>query len=169
MLPIKQILHKLLHHPNTMPWVFVGIMVAVMSSYNTIIRYGFSEKMLLRVAIVYPFVVMFIYYLRTYVSLPIAMMLHRYFPTILTKNVPKHVSVTVLVITFNVSVMMVWFTEIHRQLYPHFILGYVGNWAKTFFVAIPLYFFIVRPITLKLFNKLKQAHPISHIAPLENH
>ncbi|WP_315901881.1 hypothetical protein [Leuconostoc lactis] len=63
MLPIKQILHKLLHHPNTLPWVFVGIMVAVMSSYNTIIRYGFSEKMLLRVAIVYPFVVMFIHLL----------------------------------------------------------------------------------------------------------
>lgn len=44
MLPIKQILHKLLHHPNTMPWVFVGIMVAVMSSYNTSFGMVFQEK-----------------------------------------------------------------------------------------------------------------------------
>lgn len=60
------------------------------------------------------------------------MKLHKYFPTFLTNNVPKHVSLTLFVITFNVSVMMSWFTEMHRELYPHFVSGYLGNWVNTF-------------------------------------
>lgn len=159
---VKNILHRTLHNPNTMPWVFISTMVAIMATYNTVIRYGFSEKMLLRVWMIYPFIVVFIYCLRTYVTLPIALKLHQYFPSLVSRKVPKTISVPLLVITFNVSVMMVWFTEMHRQLYPHFISGYFGNWVKTFFVAVPVFFFIVRPSLIAIINKLKQAHPLSH-------
>ena len=103
---LKTFFHKLLHHPNTLPWVIISTMVAIMASYNIIIRYGLSEKMFLRIIIVYPIIVTFIYYLRTYVTLPIALMLHQYFPSIVTQRVPKHISVTLLVIAFNVSIMM---------------------------------------------------------------
>lgn len=165
---IKNILHRLLHHPNTMPWVFISTMVAIMASYNTIIRYGLSEKMFLRVGIVYPFIVIFIYYLRTYVTLPIALRLHKYFPNIITTLIPKHISITLLVIMFNVSIMMVWFTEFHRQLYPNFLPGYFGNWVKTFFVAVPVFFLVVRPSILSIFNKLKRMHPLAHISENAN-
>lgn len=158
---IKLLLKKLLHHPNTMPWVFISTMVAIMASYNTVIRYGFSERMLAKVFTIYPLIVIFIYFLRTYVTLPLALKIHKYFPTFITNKIPQHISTTILVITFNVSIMMVWFTETHRQLYPHFISGYLGNWAKTFFVAIPVFFFIVRPILLAMFKKLKQEYPLS--------
>ena len=157
---IKFWLKKVLHHPNTMPWTFIGTMVAIMASYNTIIRYGFSERMLEKVFIIYPLIVIFIYCLRTYVTLPLALKLHNYFPTVIANNIPKKISVPMLVITFNVSIMMIWFTEIHRQLYPQFVPGYLGNWVKTFFVAIPVFFFIVRPTLITIFKKLKQSHPL---------
>lgn len=166
MTSFKQFFHKVLHHPNTLPWVLISTMVAIMASYNTVIRYGFSESMFLRILIVYPFIVAFIYYLRAYVTLPIALKLHQYFPSIVTERIPKHVSVPLLVIAFNVSVMMVWFTEMHRQLYPHFLLGYFDNWIKTFFVAVPVFFFIVHPAIIYLFNHLRNRYPLLTI--LEN-
>ena len=64
-----------------------------------------------------------------------------------------------LVITGNVSIMMAILTETHRQLYPLFLPGYIDNWAKTFFVAIPLFFFIVRPAIIYIFNHLKLRFP----------
>lgn len=158
---IKFLLKRMLHHPNTMSWAFISIMVAIMASYNTIIRYGFSEKMLEKVFIIYPLIVIFIYALRTYVTLPIVLKVHNYFPTIITNSIPRHISVPTLVITFNVSIMMVWFTEIHRQLYPQFLPGYLGNWMKTFFVAIPVFFFVVRPTLITIFKRLRQSHPLS--------
>ena len=159
---IKNILHDLFHHPNTMPWIIISTMVAIMATYNTVIRYGLSAKMLLRVLIIYPLIVIFIYCLRTYITLPISLKLHDYFPSIITRKVPKTISVPLLVITFNVSIMMIWFTEMHRQLYPQFVSGYFGNWIKTFFVAVPVFFFIVRPSLITIFNKLKELHPLSH-------
>lgn len=158
---IKFLLKRTLHHPNTMPWAFISTMVAIMASYNTIIRYGFSEKMLEKVFIIYPLIVIFIYCLRTYITLPIVLKIHSYFPTILTNNIPRHISVPVLVITFNVSIMMVLFTKMNRQLYPQFLSGYLGNWVKTFFVAIPVFFFVVRPTLVNIFKKLKQSYPLS--------
>lgn len=158
---IKFLLKRTLHHPNTMPWAFISTMVAIMASYNTIIRYGFSERMLEKVFIMYPFIVIFIYCLRTYVTLPLVLRIHNYFPTIITNKVPRHISVPTLVITFNVSIMMILFTEMHRQLYPQFFSGYLGNWVKTFFVAIPVFFFIVRPTLITIFKKLKQSYPLS--------
>ncbi|MBU7567981.1 hypothetical protein KGP39_04230 [Weissella hellenica] len=158
---IKFLLKRMLHHPNTMSWAFISIMVAIMASYNTIIRYGFSEQMLEKVFIIYPLIVIFIYALRTYVTLPLVLKVHNYFPTIITNSIPRHISVPTLVITFNVSIMMVWFTEIHRQLYPQFLPGYLGNWMKTFFVAIPVFFFVVRPTLITIFKKLRQSHPLS--------
>lgn len=157
---IKNFLKKMLHHPNTMTWVLISTMVAIMISYNTIIRYGFSGQMLEKVFIVYPLIVIFIYYLRKYVTLPFALALHQYFPNIITDKIPEHVTVPMLVITFNVSVMMVWFTEMHRQLYPHFLSGYLNNWPRTFFVALPVFFFVVRPVLDAVFKKLKQVHPL---------
>lgn len=157
---LKTFFHKLLHHPNTLPWVIISTMVAIMASYNIIIRYGLSEKMFLRIIIVYPIIVTFIYYLRTYVTLPIALMLHQYFPSIVTQRVPKHISVTLLVIAFNVSIMMVLFTEMHRQLYPSFLPSYFANWFKTFFVAVPVFFFIVRPSIIYIFSQLKIKYPL---------
>lgn len=161
MASIKFLLKKILHHPNTMPWAFISTMVAIMASYNTIIRYGFSERVLEKVFIIYPLIVIFIYCLRTYVTLPLVLRIHNYFPTVITNNIPRHISVPILVITFNVSIMMVWFTETHRQLYPYFLSGYLGNWVKTFFVAIPIFFFVVRPTLLTIFKKLKQSYPLS--------
>jgi hypothetical protein len=148
----------MLHHPNTMSWAFISIMVAIMASYNTIIRYGFSEQMLEKVFIIYPLIVIFIYALRTYITLPLVLKVHNYFPTIITNSIPRHISVPTLVITFNVSIMM---AEIHRQLYPQILPGYLGNWMKTFFVAIPVFFFVVRPTLITIFKRLRQSHPLS--------
>lgn len=161
---IRNISHNVLHHPSTMTWFIISTMVAIMATYNTVIRYGFSEKMLFRVLIVYPFIVMFIYWLRAYVTLPIALKLHTYFPSIITNRVPKSISIPLFVIALNVSIMMIWFTQMHRQLYPHFVAGYFGNWLKTFCVAIPVFFFIVHPSLIKIFDKLKELHPLSHTA-----
>ncbi|MCT0001146.1 hypothetical protein [Weissella cibaria] len=158
---IKSSSKKLLHHPNTMTWLFISTMVAIMSTYNTIIRYGVSEIILEKVFTFYPLIVIFVYLLRTYVTLPLVLKLHKYLPSFITNNIPNHISVPTLVITFNVSIMMVWFTETHRHLYPQFISGYLGNWAKTFFVAVPVFFFIVRPTLLAIFKKLKQTYPLS--------
>ncbi|CAM3136094.1 hypothetical protein [Leuconostoc rapi] len=160
MTSLKTFFHKILHHPNTLPWVLISTMVAIMASYNTIIRYGLSEKMFMRVIIVYPIIVAFIYYLRAYVTLPIALKLHQYFPSVITKRIPKHISVTLLVIAFNVSIMMVLFTEMHRQLYPSFFPSYFDNWVKTFFVAVPVFFLIVRPTLIYIFNHLKIKYPL---------
>ncbi len=121
----------------------------------------FSERMLAKVLIIYPLIVIFIYCLRTYVTLPLVLRIHNYFPTIITNKVPRHISVPTLVITFNVSIMMILFTEMHRQLYPQFFSGYLGNWVKTFFVVIPVFFFIVRPTLITIFKKLKQSYPLS--------
>jgi hypothetical protein len=57
--------------------------------------------------------------------------------------------------------MMVLFTEMNRQLYPQFLSGYLGNWVKTFLVAVPVFFFVVRPTLITIFKKLKQSHPLS--------
>ena len=158
---IKSLLKNLLHHPNTMTWMFISTMVAIMASYNTIIRYGFSEIILEKVFSVYPLIVICVYLLRTYVTLPLVMKIHEYCPKFITNKIPHHISVPTLIITFNVSIMMILFTQTHSQLYPNFISGYFGNWAKSFFVAIPVFFFIVRPTILAIFKKLKQTYPLS--------
>lgn len=164
MTSLKRFLHKLLHHPNALPWVLISTMVAIMASYNILIRYGLSEKMFMRVIIMYPIIVTFIYYLRAYVTLPIALKLHQYFPSIVTTRIPKHISVTLLVIAFNVSIMMILFTEMHRQLYPSFFPSYFANWGKSFFVAVPVFFLIVRPTMIYIFHHLKIKYPLLKIA-----
>lgn len=156
----KHFFNQLLHHPDTPVWTLICTMVAIMASYNTVIRYGFSEKMFLRILIVYPLIVVFIYCLRTFVTLPIVLKLHNYFPNIIKINVPVQVSIPLLVIWFNVSIMMVLFTVIHHTLYPHFVIGYIGNWIKTFFVAVPIFFFVAKPLIFNMFDLLKAKHPL---------
>ncbi|HBP97915.1 hypothetical protein [Leuconostoc lactis] len=156
---LQKFLFRILHHPNTVAIVLLSTMVMIMLSYNTIIRFGLSWPIVMTILKVYPLAVLFIYCLRTYVTLPLVLKLHNYFPKHFTTVVPRHVSIPVLVIAGNVSVMMVILTETHRQLYPYFIPGYFGNWAKTFFVAVPVFFFIVRPAIDYLFNNLKVKYP----------
>lgn len=156
----KHFFNKLLHHPDTPVWTLICTMVAIMASYNTVIRYGFSEKMFLRILIVYPLIVIFIYCLRTFVTLPIVLKLHNYFPNIIKINVPVQVSIPLLVIWFNVSIMMVLFTFIHHTLYPHFLIGYIGNWIKTFFVAVPIFFFVTKPLIFNMFDLLRANYPL---------
>ncbi|MDF7627595.1 hypothetical protein OZX65_00405 [Leuconostocaceae bacterium ESL0723] len=158
--PISHFFKKLLHHPKTMAWMFPVIMVALMTSYNTFIRYGWSEKMFAQVFVVYPLIVIFIYYFRALVTYPLALRIHRYFPDFISDHVPARFTVPMVVIMFNVSVMMVWFTDMHHKLYPHFLPGYTNNWLKSYFVAVPIYLFIVRPAVAYLFEKLQERYPL---------
>ncbi|CAH1852381.1 hypothetical protein [Convivina praedatoris] len=151
---------RILHHPNTLSWLLITTMVAIMVSYNSIIRYGFSEKIFFKILIIYPFAVVLVYALRTYFTLPLAIQLHKYFPNNFQKYMPPKITVPLLVITFNVTVMMAIFTELNYKLYPHFISGYIGNWEKTFIVVIPVFFFIVRPIITAVLYKLKVKYPL---------
>lgn len=155
----KPTLRTLVHHPTTLALALVSTMVMFMLTYNTVIRYGFSWPILLNVIKIYPLAVIFIYCLRTYVTLPLVIRLHHYFPQAISNKIPRHITVPLLVITGNVSIMMAILTETHRQLYPLFLPGYIDNWAKTFFVAIPLFFFIVRPAIIYIFNHLKLRFP----------
>lgn len=157
---VQKIMYRILHHPNTVAITLVSTMVMIMLSYNTIIRYGVSWPVIFTILKIYPMTVLFIYCLRTYVTLPLVLKLHDYFPNYFTKVIPRHVSIPFFVITGNVSVMMVILTETHRTLYPYFIPGYVGNWVKTFFVAVPVFFFIVRPVIDYIFKNLKTKYPL---------
>ena len=154
-----KLMSRILHHPNTVAITIVSTMVMIMLSYNTIIRYGVSWPVILTILKIYPLTVLFIYCLRTYVTLPLVLKLHDFFPHHFNKVIPRHVSIPFFVITGNVTVMMVILTETHRNLYPYFVPGFVGNWAKTFFVAGPVFFFIVRPIIDYIFNNLKLKFP----------
>lgn len=156
---LQNSMHRILHHPNTVVVTLVSTMVMIMLSYNTIIRYGVSWPVILTILKIYPLAVLFIYCLRTYVTLPLVLKLHDYFPHHFNQVIPRHVSIPFFVITGNVSVMMVILTETHRKLYPYFVSGFVGNWTKTFFVAVPVFFFIVRPTIDFIFNNLKMKYP----------
>lgn len=153
----------LLHHPSTMILTLLSTMVAIMLSYNIIIRYGISWSILLTILIIYPFVVVFIYSLRKYITLPLVTYLHHYFPKIFKTWVPSNISVPFFVIAANVTVMMSIFTETHRHMYPVFFTGFIANWAKTFFVAIPVFFFIVRPTVAYIFKHLQKKYPLPAI------
>ncbi|MGX7051691.1 hypothetical protein [Leuconostoc palmae] len=151
---------QVLHHPNTLVVTILSTMVMIMLSYNTIIRYGISLSVILTIVKVYPAAVIFIYYLRRFVTLPLVLRLHDFYPNIFSKMAPRHVTIPFLVIAGNVSVMMVILTETHRSLYPLFLQGYIDNWFKTFLVAVPLFFFIVRPLIILIFDQLKTIFPL---------
>ncbi|CAK1229722.1 hypothetical protein LMG30237_ALEAABJJ_00304 [Fructobacillus tropaeoli] len=157
---LSKFLHKLLHHPNTLAWVFPIVMVAIMSTYNTVIRFGFSEKKLERVWLMYPVIVVFIYCLRTFVTLPITMRLHKHYPKFIKNHLSESYTVPLTVMMLNVSIMMLWLTEMYHRLYPQFLPGYLMNWVKTFFVAVPIFFLIVRPIILAIFDYLRNRFPV---------
>ncbi len=157
------IANQLLHHPSTIVITLLSTMVAIMLSYNIIMRYGISWHVFSTILILYPFVVVFIYSLRRYVTLPLVTYLHQYFPKIFKTWISAHVSVPFFVIAANVTVMMSIFTETHRHMYPVFFTGFLSNWAKTFFVAIPVFFFIARPTVVYIFKRLQIKYPLPTI------
>ncbi|GAO99223.1 hypothetical protein [Fructobacillus ficulneus] len=157
---IKNFLHKLLHHQKTLAWVFVASMTAIMLTYNMSIRFGLSEKIILHIMMLYPIEVVIVYCLRTYFSLPLVLRAHRYYPGLITENIPAWVSRTASVMLLNVTVMMAGFTALNQQLYPDFLPSFAENWVKSYFVAVPVFFLVVRPLILFSFRYLKARYPI---------
>lgn len=141
-------------------------MVGIMSTYNTVIRFGFSEKRLERTWLMYPIMVIVIYCLRTFVTLPLTMRLHKHYPAFIRSRFSEDYTVPFTVIMLNVTVMMLWLTEMYHRLYPEFLPGYLMNWVKTFFVAVPTFFFVVRPIILSLFDHLRTRYPLPKLVNL---
>ena len=114
---------RILQHPNPVAIALLSTMVMIMLSYNTIIRFGLSWPIVMTILKVYPLAVLFIYCLRTYVTLPLVLKLHNYFPKHFTTIVPRHVSIPVLVIAGNVSVMMVILTETRTLFLATLVTG----------------------------------------------
>lgn len=148
----KKIYLNVIHHPNILAWFFIASMVAIMATYNTVIRYGFDTNRLTHLLFVYPLIVIFIYCLRTYITLPLVLKIYP-----INAKVSRSVGIPFCVIMLNVSVMMLLFTFTHKLVQNNFLLSYFENWVKTVFVAIPVFFFVVRPAISNLFTLLRKA------------
>lgn len=145
---------KLVHHPEIIGLMTTILMVFIMSNYNLVWRYGFGNHHLKHEMVIYPISLVLVFLVKTYISLPLVKYLHKQVNWL--KNRPRHISMPFLVISSNTLIVIAVMTFLFKNYLPsHYFADYLRNWMRSFIVAIPVFFFVVRPIVTKIIGWLR--------------
>lgn len=152
-------LKKVIHHPETIGLVIMATMVFFMSNYNMLWRFGIHNYSIKKEIMLYPIIFISVFIVKKIISVPIVKMIHNNFQW--TVWISKEISFPFLVIVFNSTIIMAVTTYLtHNYIEGHFFTNYIVNWFRSAIVAIPLFFFVVRPLILRFFNILKSKYQI---------
>lgn len=152
-------IRKIIHHPETMGLATMALMVFFMSNYNLVWRYGFGNHHFRREMIAYPVALIIVFFVKTYISAPLAGLLHNRFGWLQSR--PRHISFPFLIIVFNTLIVIAVTTLLFKNYMPsHYFVDYLINWIRAFIAAIPIFFFIARPIATRFVKWLQ-----SRVAP----
>lgn len=142
---------KLVHHPETVGLMTMAIMVFLMSNYNLVWRYGFGNHHLQHEMVIYPIALTLVFLVKTYISVPLVKHLHKRIEWL--EKRPRHISMPFLVITSNTLIVIAVMTFVFKNYLPsHYFEDYLLNWIRSFIVAVPVFFFIVRPTVTKIIS-----------------
>lgn len=145
---------KLVHHSETIRLLTMGTMVFFMSNYNLFWQSGFSSDHFRKELFVYPFSLVLVFCVRTFISIPVVKFLHKKIQWL--ENKPRHISFPFLVITCNTAVVIAVTTLLFKNYLPtRYFQDYLHNWILAFLAAIPLFFFVVRPTVTLFVNWLR--------------
>lgn len=122
----------------------MALMVFILMNYNMIWNYGLANYPAKKVLIIYPFSFILVFLVKNIVSFPIAKYIHR---SKLIKNKDRiHITFPLWIIILN-SLICLGLSTYLTHNYPagHFYSSYAFYWIRTIIVALPLFFYLVRP------------------------
>lgn len=152
-------IRKIIHHPEAIGIATMATMVFLMSNYNMLWRFGFAHYTFKREMVIYPIVFCVVFIVKNMISAPIVAKIHQH--SVWLQQRPRHISFPILVITVNITIVMAIMTYFTRNYIPnHYFTSYVMNWLHTVIVAIPLFFFVVRPIIKKVIVWLRNVYQL---------
>lgn len=153
---------KIVHHPETTGLVTMATMVFLMSNYNLVWRFGFGNHHFRHELFVYPIALTLVFMVKKFISAPLVTKLHQHLGWLQSR--PRHISFPFLVITINTLIVIAVTTFLFKNYMPsRYILDYLRNWIRAFVAAIPVFFFIVRPLVTKFVGWIRTKVPNPNI------
>lgn len=141
-------LRKIIHHPEASGLAVMATMVFCMSNYNLVWRYGFGNHHFQHEAVIYPIALTLVFLTKKFISAPIVGHLHKRSQWLSQR--PRHISFPFLIISCNTLIVIAVTTLVFKNYMPsHYLFDYLRNWIRAFVVAIPVFFFIVRPLVTR--------------------
>ncbi|KRM92667.1 hypothetical protein FC80_GL001605 [Liquorilactobacillus cacaonum DSM 21116] len=139
----------------------MATMVFLMSNYNMLWRFGFAKYTFKKEIMIYPLAFCIVYLVKRFISGPVVAHLHS--KSLWLGAQKKSISFPMLTILCNVTIVIAIMTLLTKNYLPHHIVrSYFFNWLHTIIVAIPVFFFIVRPLVIKVIKWLRDRY----VAPI---
>lgn len=130
---------------NTLEGILtMAVMVFLLMNYNMIWNYGFAHYPIKKVLLIYPFSFTLVFLVKNIVSFPMTKYIHR--SKLIKNKEKKHITFPLWVITINSMICLGLSTYLtHNYPAGHFYSSYIFYWTRTIIVALPLFFYFVRP------------------------
>ncbi len=142
--------------------ITMALMVFILVNYNMLWNYGLAHYSFKKMIIVYPFSFILVFLVKNIVSFPMTKYIHRH--QWIKRQEKLHITFPLGIIIINSLICLGLSTYLtHNYQEGYFVSSYAWYWIRTIIVALPLFFYLVRPqVRLHLSNvkKLFKAAPV---------